>query len=73
MRDRAISTESLCRHSDTSLVVVEFLTGVIVGVLIGLAAAPFLQAWLLWRQSRAWYPRHPTSYERIEDPSSLDL
>lgn len=54
MRDPAISTESLCDGVDTAEVIVHFFTGVIVGVLIGLCAAPFLQAWLLWRESRSW-------------------
>jgi hypothetical protein len=52
-RERAISTESLCRHTDTSSVVAQFLTGVIVGILIGLALAPLLRSWLLWQHARA--------------------
>lgn len=52
MRGAAISTESLWRRIDTPNVTAHFLTGVILGVLIGLAIAPFLRSWILWRQAR---------------------
>jgi hypothetical protein len=54
---RAISTESLWRPIDTSRVVAYFLTGLIIGVLLGLAVAPFLRSWLMWHQARAWDER----------------
>ncbi|MEX2393071.1 MAG: hypothetical protein WD826_01195 [Actinomycetota bacterium] len=31
--------------------IAQFLAGVIVGALLGLAIAPFLRAWLLWRRT----------------------
>jgi hypothetical protein len=57
MPNQAISTESLCRRFDTSRVIAHFLTGVIVGLLLGLALAPFLRSWILWQQARAWDER----------------
>jgi hypothetical protein len=31
------------------MTIVDFLTGLIVGTLLGLALAPVLQAWIAWR------------------------
>jgi hypothetical protein len=35
-------------------VIAEFLAGLIVGVLIGLALAPVLRAWILWQVFSQW-------------------
>jgi hypothetical protein len=35
---------------DTSRMLTQLFTGLIVGFLIGLAVAPFLRAWIEWRQ-----------------------
>ncbi|MGH7859272.1 MAG: hypothetical protein ACREQY_18250 [Candidatus Binatia bacterium] len=35
----------------------EFLVGLIVGVLLGLALAPLLRAWMLWQMASAWRDR----------------
>jgi F0F1-type ATP synthase assembly protein I len=51
MRELEISTESLCRTPDASSMVAQFLAGVIVGVLLGLALMPFLRSWILWRRT----------------------
>jgi hypothetical protein len=32
----------------------QFLAGVIVGVLIGLALAPVLRSWILWQMTKPW-------------------
>lgn len=32
----------------------QFLAGLIVGVLLGLAIAPLLRAWILWQTAAAW-------------------
>jgi hypothetical protein len=32
----------------------QFLAGIIVGVLIGLALAPLLRSWILWRMTESW-------------------
>lgn len=37
--------------------VTEFLTGVIVGLLIGLALAPVLRSWIAWQMTKAWRER----------------
>jgi hypothetical protein len=34
--------------------VAEFLAGVLVGMLAGLALAPLLRSWVLWRMSEPW-------------------
>ena len=57
MPDQTISTGSLCGSFETSLVIAHFLTGVIVGLLLGLALAPFLRSWILWQQAKEWDER----------------
>lgn len=52
-----IPTAPLRRPADTPGVIVQFLTGLIVGVLIGLAIAPVLQSWLVWQEARRWDDR----------------
>ena len=37
-------------HIDTSHMLTQLFTGLVVGFLIGLAVAPFLRAWIEWRQ-----------------------
>ncbi len=37
--------------------IAHFLTGLLVGVLIGLAIAPILRSWILWQTVRAWDDR----------------
>ena len=45
--------------------VVQFLTGVIVGVLIGLAISPLLREWVLWQRAERW--RDPTLPDRASE------
>ncbi len=37
----------------------QFLAGVIVGVLIGLALAPLLRSWISWRIAKVAHEREP--------------
>jgi hypothetical protein len=41
--------------------VAQFLAGVIVGVLIGLAVAPLLRSWILWQIAKGWRESGPSS------------
>lgn len=62
--ERAVFTEPLRRPAESLLhpyatasrlesMVAEFLAGVIVGVLIGLAIAPVLRTWILWQTAKS--------------------
>jgi hypothetical protein len=53
-------------------VIAQFLAGVIVGVLIGLALAPLLRSWILWQMTKPWREKdapsvfEPTAASRSE-------
>jgi hypothetical protein len=49
-----IRINSLRVPADTPIVIAQFLAGVLVGVLLGLAAAPFLRAWVSWKMTEVW-------------------
>jgi len=50
MRNAHILTSSLHARLDTRLVIVaNFIAGLLVGTLLGLAIAPILRAWLAWK------------------------
>lgn len=46
----------------------EFFVGLIVGVLLGLALAPLLRAWMLWQMAGAWRDRSPRERRDWQTP-----
>ena len=49
--------------------VAEFLAGVIVGVLIGLAIAPVLRSWILWQTAKTIHNAESPSREASSFPA----
>lgn len=43
--------------------VAQFLAGVIVGVLIGLALAPVLRSWISWQIAKTWSEPAPSPHD----------
>jgi hypothetical protein len=36
--------------------IAEFIAGLLVGTLLGLALAPLLRSWVLWKMTESWRP-----------------
>ncbi len=49
-----------------------FLTGILVGLLIGLAIAPLLRSWVLWHMLRTWREGDEGAYREAKLKHSFD-